>query len=55
MQVNYIRIYKDECESDSIFEQYCKLSDAIIDYDGESVVFYTINEKDIPDELKAHK
>jgi len=55
MQVNYIRIYKDECKPDSIFEQYCKLSDAIIDDDRESVLFYTINKKDIPDELKTHK
>ena len=38
---NYIIIYRDELQSDKVFEQYRDMHDAIYDPESDSVKFFT--------------
>ena len=47
IQINHIKIYKDECDA---YDEYCNMSHAVEEEDedgNEYVIFYTINQYDI--------
>jgi hypothetical protein len=50
MQVNYIKIYRDELKSDLVFDNYCSMDNAVILENEDAVVFYTVNINDVPSE-----
>lgn len=47
---NYIKIYRDELNSDKTFEEYCSLNHAVILEDENAVAFYTVDENSVSSE-----
>ena len=50
MTIGYITIYRDELDSDKLFNEYCSLPNSVIDEEEDSVTFYTVSINDVPSE-----
>lgn len=50
--MGYIKIYKDELASDTTFDEYCAMDNAVILEEG-AVLFYTVDVNSVPSEQLA--
>ena len=48
--INYIKIYREESPSDKVFNEYCSMENSVMLENEDAVLFYTLNQNDVPSE-----